>query len=694
MAVVVDDARAAARRHTDAALVELLGAEDSGLPPERVRELVDAGLVPATALGGLTVPGSRHAVDPWLMVLIMASIAAAAAPEAVKRMRRWPLKKWASAVDAEIDDRIRRQVAAPAAPAISEAPLPEEARPPDRPVPPIVAAPPPEPPGLPDIPGEAEPPERPTAPSGGPALPIPAPPPYLLPEEREAWIQARTRGGDYMRGLGNVVDQDMQTLTREVWDGEQIVAEADREQRLAVREVVREEVAEAIARKQSARDLASDLGHRTGDWARDWERVARTELQWAYNEGVLISAVRTDGPGALIARIPEPGACEHCLRLFLDDDGKPKIFAASELVANGTNVGRKAGAWRATIGTVHPHCVLPDTAILTPRGGVPIQDVRPGDLVVAADGTVRRVEALWISAYVGELVVLETASGRILSVTPGHPIIGDDGALHDAGSVEPGAVVREVADGLAGRPLRDLHAEKRPSVLMQDHRLACILSGFARGGVPVSAVYLDGQLHVGEGDVYEASVDAIPWRRAEAAGLERFEDPALVLAADLPGGAVDLPDHYCVALAHSPDGVMGGRNRRGALLGRHLEPADLHRLAAGTLTHASLTQAFDDGPAVDTDDDSYLFHRAQLVKVHANDLGDIEGDALRHARFMPQRQSIVNVTRRGYRGLVYNLTIAGPGTYVANGIGVHNCRCDAQVLSPGMKFDADWGITT
>lgn len=156
--------------------------------------------------------------------------------------------------------------------------------------------------------------------------------------------------------MGNVLANDTEDVVREVWEGPEIALEADPDRRATVREVVREEVAGAIARGEDAEKLASTLGHRTKRWAHNWRRVARTELRGALSEGVVIAAVRNGGPKVRITRIPEPNACEHCKRVFLDADGKPRIFTAEELIENGTNVGLQPPDWKPTIWPVHPNC--------------------------------------------------------------------------------------------------------------------------------------------------------------------------------------------------------------------------------------------------------------------------------------------------------------------------------------------------
>jgi hypothetical protein len=310
-----------AKGHTDAWAVEELGA-DSGVPSERVDELVADGYLDDAEQTGMTVPGMRNEVDPQAMALMMGVLTTRAEPEQQAAMADWPLKDWQAVVDDEID---RRQEAGPT-----------------------------EPPGAPPA---TTPPVPPTPPGmGGPPAEPPEPPEWLEGLERDAWIQARTRAGEYARGLGNIVDAKMHDLVVEKWEGEDLVAPADEGLRVVTREQIRELTAEAIAHRKTAEDLASDLGHATDDWSRDWLRIARTELQGAYNEGVIIDHIRWEGADAPVARVPEPGACPDCERVCLDSEGKPIVWSAQQLIANGTNAGRRRDDWRCTTWPIHPHC--------------------------------------------------------------------------------------------------------------------------------------------------------------------------------------------------------------------------------------------------------------------------------------------------------------------------------------------------
>jgi hypothetical protein len=382
--LAVQAARKAVELSQEALQVDLFGP--GAVSPERLAWLRDNGFLPAFPAGvGVPLP-SGGVIDPWGMALFMALLLSQASRRRARQMHRWPLETWAEHVDEHIErERVRRQQEPPAARDAPRPPrevvIPEVVDPVARQRPvevvdtyetrgpmPVGHAPPPA-----STPSSGHrPPAPPLPPSGGGGSSgaggpmIPAPPPGLGPIHTEAWIQARTRAGEYARGLGNQVSAEMETLVAEVWTEEAVTGPVDEELRLRTVEAIREETADAIAHGRTADELARRLAHRTGDWARDWKRIAVTELQGAYSDGVVIDAIRYDGEDARIARIPEPNACRNCRRAFLDDNGRPRIFTARELMDNGTNVGKPADQWRPTIWPLHPNCVCGTERV--PRG--------------------------------------------------------------------------------------------------------------------------------------------------------------------------------------------------------------------------------------------------------------------------------------------------------------------------------------
>jgi hypothetical protein len=81
------------------------------------------------------------------------------------------------------------------------------------------------------------------------------------------------------------------------------------------------------------------------------DRFMQTELAKYFQSGQ--SAEIADDEE--IYKIPRPQACQHCMRLHLDQDGRPKVYKLRDVRGN-TNVGKKAGQWEFVLGPVHPHC--------------------------------------------------------------------------------------------------------------------------------------------------------------------------------------------------------------------------------------------------------------------------------------------------------------------------------------------------
>lgn len=174
----------------------------------------------------------------------------------------------------------------------------------------------------------------------------------LTERERRAVELAEHRAAQHIMGLGNRIEQETGAL----------LIEADQALRVELEEVVREELAENILRRETIAQLKSNLGHRSKDWTRDWVRIAVTEKHDALQEGKAQQLRKEHGADVFVAKIPQSGACEACLKLHLDESGKPRIFKLSELEANGTNVGRarwgsaRREPWRAVVGSTHPFC--------------------------------------------------------------------------------------------------------------------------------------------------------------------------------------------------------------------------------------------------------------------------------------------------------------------------------------------------
>lgn len=128
--------------------------------------------------------------------------------------------------------------------------------------------------------------------------------------------------------------------------------------RKAYENLIEDEIKRTVLQKDSVKSIVSDIGHATQDWERDLGRIAETELQDVYEHGKLQDINEKYGDEVEIYKHVYPGACQHCIRLYLTNGigSQPILFTYEELLGNGTNIGRKVQDWKAVIGPVHPHC--------------------------------------------------------------------------------------------------------------------------------------------------------------------------------------------------------------------------------------------------------------------------------------------------------------------------------------------------
>lgn len=336
---LLKEQRRLADLHHDAFLVEFLGAEGSGLTAERIGELVDAGLLSDEAIEsarGMAVKGTD--LHPYEVLHVAGVLMDEATPKQRAEMRGYSLSQWLPLVELKIEDLRTRDRAALEAQGGGRGAVP--------PAPPI---------------------ER-TAPMA------PQPPSWMSPAESAGYERALTRAGEYIRGLGNRLNDDLAQVVAEQWAGEQITQEVDPVRRQQMLDIVRNETARTLASNRDARALAGTLADRSQYYAHNWQRIAVTELQGAHNEGRVQAALSAYGEGAQVARIPESGACRYCEDLFTEG-GAPKVFKVADLLGAGVNVGRSRSQWQATLWPMHPNCrcdtiTVPPGFIVTKEGAL------------------------------------------------------------------------------------------------------------------------------------------------------------------------------------------------------------------------------------------------------------------------------------------------------------------------------------
>lgn len=199
-------------------------------------------------------------------------------------------------------------------------------------------------------------------------------PQVITEAEREAVSILRDRVAQYVRGLSSELDaavgHAMVNVDDEVRRARLTGGRSGGHDRAAVMRRVIDQVKAAV-----------------DGLRRDWLRVAHTELHNAAEEAkAIVLADRDPGRDPRVFKRVRPDACAFCKLLYLKPDGvTPRVFKLSALLANGTNVGRRAGGptrsgksrteWKAVLGAVHPFCRcelhrLPDGTGFDTRGQV------------------------------------------------------------------------------------------------------------------------------------------------------------------------------------------------------------------------------------------------------------------------------------------------------------------------------------
>lgn len=171
----------------------------------------------------------------------------------------------------------------------------------------------------------------------------------LTDAEHEAIELAKDNVGHYVKDLGNKYEKAFHLATNK----------ADR--KLQKSRLLRRVITAGLEDKKSVNEIAEDLTKAMKDSQRDWLKIAQTEIHNCMEEGKAIALFKSHGGDPNVYKIPKPDACPYCKTLYQKSDGTPKIFKLSDLMANGTNVGRKAGhpsktMYKAVLGSVHPMC--------------------------------------------------------------------------------------------------------------------------------------------------------------------------------------------------------------------------------------------------------------------------------------------------------------------------------------------------
>lgn len=373
------------------------------------------------------------------------------------------------------------------------------------------------------------------------------------------------------------------------------------------------QLATGVDSRKLARTLKARLPHINDAFRGRAETIARTETHIAAGEARERTYRRVGAGFVRYVATADDRVCEFCA---------PRMGALYY-----------AGSVKTPI---HPNCVLPGTEVL------------PGHLIAAT----RLV-------YRGDVVTIRTKAGRRLACTRHHLVATTRGWVA-AHALNRGDEVLTQAPGL--QPvMANPNLATAPTLIEDLFEATLAASTMPPVRVPVAPVHFHGDGAAGQGqiDVVWANRELMDYLMASSP--QQLGDLPLVPAdaqRPLEAGLSAL-DLALLTFHAALGGLMSRGDLRSALLGGHLNPSELVRLAGIAWRDPRFDQPAMNGSAGDVEMLRQLVGACPGL-VTADEILDIEVDPARHDAF------------------VYDLTTLS-GMYVANGILTHNCRC---ALSP------------
>jgi len=121
---------------------------------------------------------------------------------------------------------------------------------------------------------------------------------------------------------------------------------------------VKEGLEKGVIDRKSVSSIISDIGHQLDTFKHDWGRIVETESNNIFLLGRAMEYAKKDGDDVLVYKTVYPLACRHCIEKYLTNGigSKPRVFKLSDLIKNGTNIGKKVRDWVATLLSIHPFC--------------------------------------------------------------------------------------------------------------------------------------------------------------------------------------------------------------------------------------------------------------------------------------------------------------------------------------------------
>ena len=420
----------------------------------------------------------------------------------------------------------------------------------------------------------------------------------------------------------------------------------------------------------------------------------------ASRDTVLDNVIREGG--ARWVREARPGACSFCKLMttrgavyYTEQSALTVVgrtIKGSQIRPGETSIGGEGG-FRGTLrGTrnygesYHDECV-------------------PAGTLVSGPST----ESAYRRLYEGESVVISTASGQKLTITPNHPVLTDQGWV-PAGLINEGDyVVRSLSSdaGAAAVP----HEHQRPA-LIEDVWGSLAVNGLV--GVPGSAENFHGDGSDREVEIVWSDRDLSP--RPDASTFQHAEE--LFLTAALGGGprpSLAIARESAALLPRSLSATRGcvcGAGERHPFFGGRLVHPNGQRRSARARIDSHFSQASSNHDPLGFENTGAFKLGELLIDVELTEEAGVDRQPVR-ARFDPagfeftakgigayaslgrslmdrlsghvELDRVVESKRISFSGHVYNLQTEN-GWYSANSVIVSNCRCLAVMIRPGDTY--------
>lgn len=481
---------------------------------------------------------------------------------------------------------------------------------------------------------------------------------------------------------------------------------------LRIHDQVNREVTDAMTagrygtRKAAAADLlqkyaAKGITGFTDSAGRSWDLVSYAEVVTRTTTAqTLVDAhlQRLQSMGKDLVIVSEaPESCDIC------DEWEGAVLS----ISGQTRAGRQ---------TIDGHAVTVKGTVAQARAaGVWHPNCFPGEVLVTSPGKVDAADSRW---YEGDLVVIHTASGNELPVTPNHPVLTPEGWVA-AGSLDVGDSViryRDRVERVIDQP--GPCDEEIPTPISEVYDSLRQSGAVTTMRVPVAPEQFHGD---GLGsDVEVVLSDRLLWDHVDAEVGHGGRDVSLVVGDAGPATLLTLSSSLQIlgGPLHPADGVVSGGHLGRSLLCRHGRPLHPFGFRPGAGGNAMTLERVADGDLVAPDgqadlllgepglveldsivepdrslslgtEQSSLAGRSELDASDPESLvqaglADADGgrQLLNALAGSVATDDIVKIERRHFAGHVFNLQTES-GWYTAGSIVVHNCRHRVGIFLPG-----------